>query len=258
MRNHHYSKVVLILVFVLSLATLVMAEPISESQNQAEAPSDGVLSDEMYRQEVQNSVITPCLEEVFGEMLKVTGIEDVTVSDFKQVFGGEAVVLKKAEGLTDVVIARVKGKPENERRVWYKIGLGMCIKEGKERMRKDNPLDFSTSRQQENPAPHKAASALPDRSIMWDQMKKADAFLNEQIQGIEALEQERLRAVERRQTAVPEAIRQETLQRCKKKFARIEKAGFGGGSWSLLQSCVSNELDAYLDLKQTYGDALSD
>ena len=89
-------------------------------------------------------------------------------------------------------------------------------------------------------------------------MKELDDVVNQQAQEFDELEQERLHAVENRQASVPAEVRHETLKRCKKKFERVEKAGFGGGSWSLLQSCVSTELDAYLDLRQTYGDSLSD
>ena len=54
-------------------------------------------------------------------------------------------------------------------------------------------------------------------------MKELDAMVNQQATEFEEMEQERLYAVERRQASVPEAVRQETLQQCKKKFERIEK-----------------------------------
>lgn len=129
----------------------------------------------------------------------------------------------------------------------------------KEKVRSENPLGTAVSRKSGPSAQSQGkAPAIPDRTKLWDQMKELDAMVNQQVQDFEHLEQERLHAVAKRQASVPETVRQETLQQCKKKFERIEKAGFGGVSWSLLQSCVSNELDAYLDLKQTYGDSLTD
>ena len=237
--------------FLLMLWTPVLAQ-------EAQDVSDTTLSDEVLRQEVRDAVVIPCVDEAFTEMVKVAGLEEqVTVNDLKHALGPN-VVQPTNEFVTNVV-KQVRGEPDTVRKGWYKIALGVCMNMVKEKVRSENPLGTAVSRKSGSLAQSQGkAPAIPDRTKLWDQMKELDAIVNQQATEFEEMEQERLYAVERRQASVPEAVRQETLQQCKKKFERIEKAGFGGGSWSLLQSCVSNELDAYLDLKKTYGDSLSD
>ena len=240
----------LFLLFLLLFWTPAFAQ-------EAQDVSDTTPSDEVLRQEIDMHMLAPCFDTVFGEMIEEAGLsEQMSVADFMRFVGDERFITINAKLKADI-IEKVRGKPEPDRISWYKVGAGLCITTGREQMHDTNPLKALIPDKQDKPAPQKSAPKLFNRDKLWDQMKELDTIVNQQAQDFEDMEQERLHAVAKRQASVPEAIRQETLRQCKKKRQRIEKAGFGGSSWSLLQSCVSNELDAYLDLKQAYGDSLS-
>ena len=124
-------------------------------------------------------------------------------------------------------------------------------------MRNNNPLKSSTYAKQEEPAPQKAAPKLPDRSSLRDRMKELDESVNQPALDFEEFKREQRLATSKTFGLVPEAVKQDALKRCKERGKRMGTNGFGS-SWSMLQMCVSNELDAYLVLKQTYGYSLSD
>lgn len=252
--------------FLLMLWTPVLAQ-------EAQDVSDTTLSEEAYRHEIETYVTTPCIvravdetpmSEYFNgkEFLHLIETEpSEPFATFKQDREKMIAEMMDVEGL-----GQVREKPESVRKAFFKLTQKACLVGMKKGFNRGAPEEGQVV------APETATSDIENRSheeretspkllnrdSLWDRMKELDDMVNQQAQDFDEMEQERLHAVERRQASVPEAVRHETLKRCKKKFERVEKAGFGGGSWSLLQSCVSTELDAYLDLKQTYGDSLLD
>ncbi len=176
------------------------------------------LSDEQYRQEAKTHMIDPCLEEVFVYLAKTAELEGrVTANELMQIVGKDAFG-PHTKKLANHYIQVVKGKPENERMIWYRIGLGMCVKAGKNAFRDENPIAQAFGMAESTPP----SDDRQDNSVGMLAEEDSD---------------------------IPDQAKQDAIKTCKDS----ERVLGTKMSWFMLNACVKHELESYREFQRNYG-----
>lgn len=178
------------------------------------------LSDEEHRQEIQTYLITPCFEEVGRSSIKSMKINDQQLTGIEFLRVMSSGKSKETENtLIEHALEDTKNKSKTDRMVWYKIATSVCVNAWKEKLRDIGFLSGLT--------PSTKSFKSKDESLSLPNEKPSDFS-----------------------ESVSAQAKQQALKTCKESMQLLG----GEVSYRMLNACIEQEMQAYLEFQRNYGD----
>ena len=181
------------------------------------------LTDQEYRQEIRTSMTNPCFEKAGNLMKKSMNLDgqQVTGVELFRVFVPSNKLEELEKGMIEKSLEHTKGMSKNERMVWYTVVTQVCVEAFTESILKDDEFMKMFSGKTHSPQSSKPQA-------------EQDFSITETLAPSES---------------VSNYAKQQAVKTCKETLQILGKI-----SYHVLNACIKQELQAYQEFQQSYGE----